>query len=153
MKTVKPLIDKARSYSTAEDGDFSVWYEEFSTESIKGTVALSTMSFGSFGGNLTILQGTIVDDIFKVINEYYSDLTISLDLIPKCYVTLYQNTDMETATSSTTVDVYEVDKNMNIKDINNHTQESLKLYETNRDVINELRAELVRRFGEENLFN
>ena len=152
-RNIKPLIDKTTNYSVSAEDGFDLRYDQFRTANIRGNISLATKSFGHFGGNLTILQGTIVDENFNILNDYYSDLTVSLDFKKEYYVTIYKNTGSGHSIEAIAVDFYEVDKNMNVIDKDNHTTESMELFEANRDLINELRSELVRRFGEDNLFD
>lgn len=152
-KDIKPLLEKTEKYRTITDQGYTIRNDTFHNDTLGGIITLATPPVGKFSGNLSILQATILDDNHNILNPYSVDITIFLKFNKTIKVTIYNTATSPTVDYSINAeDIYEVDKNMNIIDKDNHTQESLKLYETNRDVINELRAELVRRFGEDNLF-
>lgn len=153
-KTIKPLLDKSNGYNTQTIQGYTVKNDTFENDKLSGIVTLATPSFGKFSGNLSILQAIEPDSSQNISDPYTVDITISLKFKKSVLVTIYNSGSSTNSNLSISAeDIFEVDKDMNIIDKDKHTAESLELYEANRDVINELRAELVRRFGEDNLFD
>ena len=153
---VKPIVEIAdkNNYETEVSGNTTGRFDSFSREGIYGSVSIGIPGFGKYSGNVSILQGTMIDEDDNILNNYAVDLTVFIKVKNKYFVTLYESAINENSMgiSSIAIDRFEVDKDMNLIDDGSHNEDTLELFKEQKSVILNLKNELTERFGEENLF-
>lgn len=154
---INPIVQIAddNHYETDITGRTTGRFDSFSRDYIYGSISIGIPSFSRFSGNVSILQGTIIDENDIIINKYNVDLTVFVRLKNKYFITIYESDNNENSMviTSNAIDRFEVDKDMNILDKESHTDDSLDLFEEQKPIILELKAELMDRFGAEILFD
>ena len=129
-------------------------FDSFNNKKLCGEISIGIPDFGKFSGNVSILQGTMIDENDKIINKYNVDLSIFIKFNNKYFITIYESNNNENRLeiASNAIDRFEVDKDMNILNKESHTAYSLKIFEEQMPISIDLKAELINRFGEEIIF-
>ena len=122
---------------------------DFERENICGSIDVATPGFGTFAGNVSIIQGVEIDENGRFLNDYSVRLTISLGITRRYEVVITSYNDDRSADLNQQDSYrYSVDKDLNLLDESVYSQDEIELFESQKKVLYVLHTELMERFSE-----